>query len=172
MGMDVYGIAPTSEKGEYFRNNVWYWRPLWDYVTEIAPDLTEGVNGHYNDGDGIRDAEGARTLGQTLLISLSNGTAREYIAERNKAMSELPMEECRLCDSTGIRSDEVGVEHGMVDKILDEDKASIFGRTIGWCNGCDGAGQKLPFETHYPLDEDNIREFATFLIDSGGFEIC
>jgi hypothetical protein len=28
MGMDVYGKEPKSDKGEYFRNNVWWWRPL------------------------------------------------------------------------------------------------------------------------------------------------
>ena len=27
MGMDVYGLEPRKEKGEYFRNNVWWWRP-------------------------------------------------------------------------------------------------------------------------------------------------
>ena len=35
MGMDVYGIAPEKEWGEYFRSNVWWWRPLWDYTAEI-----------------------------------------------------------------------------------------------------------------------------------------
>ncbi|QOR55575.1 MAG: hypothetical protein UMS36scaffold28_65 [Phage 59_13] len=29
MGMDVYGVKPKSKQGEYFRNNVWSWRPLW-----------------------------------------------------------------------------------------------------------------------------------------------
>ena len=32
MGMDVYGENPKNEKGEYFRNNVWWWRPLGDFV--------------------------------------------------------------------------------------------------------------------------------------------
>ena len=35
MGMDVFGLAPKEEKGEYFRNNVWWWRPLWDFVAQI-----------------------------------------------------------------------------------------------------------------------------------------
>jgi len=52
MGMDVYGIAPIAEVGKYFRNNIWWWHPLWNYVQEVAPHLTEGVNGHFNDGDG------------------------------------------------------------------------------------------------------------------------
>ena len=27
MGMDVYGRNRCSKEGEYFRNNVWWWRP-------------------------------------------------------------------------------------------------------------------------------------------------
>ena len=39
--------------GIYFRNNVWYWRPLWQYVTVSCDDiLTEKdmERGDYNDG--------------------------------------------------------------------------------------------------------------------------
>ncbi len=25
--------------GAYFRNNVWWWRPLWNYVTELCDDI-------------------------------------------------------------------------------------------------------------------------------------
>jgi tRNA(Phe) wybutosine-synthesizing methylase Tyw3 len=28
MGFDLYGRAPTSDAGKYFRNNIWWWRPL------------------------------------------------------------------------------------------------------------------------------------------------
>ena len=28
------------------------------------------------------------------------------------------------------------------------------------------------FNKHYPFDVDNVKEFAEFCIDSGGFEIC
>ena len=69
MGMDVYGLNPQlkSEKPEidfsnateeqrteyfeamdtfeqqnpgfYFRNNVWWWRPLWDYVCTVCDSV-------------------------------------------------------------------------------------------------------------------------------------
>ena len=39
MGMDMYGRKPTGERGEYFRNNVWWWHPLADYCIMIAPDI-------------------------------------------------------------------------------------------------------------------------------------
>lgn len=51
MGMDVIGQSPVSERGEYFRNNVWWWHPLWEYCERLAPDLIPSDNlGHYNDG--------------------------------------------------------------------------------------------------------------------------
>ena len=54
MGMDVYGRNPTTKQGEYFRNNVWWWHPLADYCTSVAPDITAQCNSwHHNDGDGL-----------------------------------------------------------------------------------------------------------------------
>lgn len=171
MGMDVYGKAPKSDKGEYFRNNVWWWRPLWDYVNTVAPSLVDGVSGHYNDGDGL-DGEGAERLSQILMISLSDGTCEAYEKQYRKELSELPNETCEQCDGTGIRTDNVGKEHGMDVKALSDDLASVLGRTTGWCNGCDGQGWKPNWATHYPFSQDNVREFAEFLAESGGFSIC
>ena len=55
MGMDVIGKKPKAEVGQYFRNNVWWWHPLWEYVCEVPPALANRVRyGHSNDGDGLR----------------------------------------------------------------------------------------------------------------------
>ena len=54
MGMDVYGNKPKNKDGEYFRNNVWWWRPLWDYCLDNYPSIAGKVeHGHSNDGDGL-----------------------------------------------------------------------------------------------------------------------
>lgn len=169
--MDVYGKAPKSERGEYFRNNVWWWRPLWDYCEHVAPELVGGVSGHTNDGDGL-NAEGAEQLSQILMITLSDGTCEAYETGYRKEIAELPHETCDLCVGTGIRSDKIGIEQGMPTKELDEAQASILGRTHGWCNKCNGNGWVEHWATHYPFSKDNVREFAEFLADSGGFEIC
>ena len=53
MGFDLIGIKAKSEKGEYFRNNVWYWRPLWSYICNECDDILtikEAEGGSYNDG--------------------------------------------------------------------------------------------------------------------------
>ena len=41
MGMDLSGFNPKSEKGDYFRNNCWWWRPLWDFVCDNVDVITD-----------------------------------------------------------------------------------------------------------------------------------
>lgn len=36
MGMDVYGVAPTSDKGEYFRASIWAWCPIHQLICEVS----------------------------------------------------------------------------------------------------------------------------------------
>lgn len=173
MGMDVYGLDSSNDAGEYFRANVWYWRPLWDYCCEMHPDLV-GDNpelGHYNDGYGLDD-DGAMALGNSLLADITiHGTAQAYIDRRNAHLASLPRLDCEWCNGTGIRTDEVGVEMGMPEKPLDEAAVVVLGRTHGWCNGCSGEGKKNDWETEYSLDLETLTEFAYFLVACGGFAI-
>ena len=69
--------------GTYFRNNCWWWRPLWDYCHFIAPDLISEelwADGHNNSGSGL-DHLGAKELGQRLIKTLDDGYADTYIKE-------------------------------------------------------------------------------------------
>lgn len=170
MGMDVFGRKPVSERGEYFRNNVWWWRPLWSYCCDVAPELCDTVSGHYNDGDGL-DENGAKALSEILFREINNGNTAVYEAGYNKALSELPRHSCNFCDGTGIRTDKVGQEMGMPSRELSSDVAIIVGRTHGYCNGCNGEGLVDDWGTSYPFSVDNVKEFAEFLAESGGFNI-
>lgn len=158
MGMDVYGKKPTSGVGEYFRNNVWWWRPLADYILNFHPDIAKGCQyWHTNDGDGL-NATDAKKLGEALLLDIQTGVAQARLDQREALLRDLPMEKCELCNGTGVRTDAIGVSLGM-----DKEKR---------CNGCDSTGQKEPFARQYPASIENIQEFADFAIASGGFEIC
>ena len=60
MGFDVYGIEPKNKDGEYFRNTVWWWRPLWDYINEVTADVIsedQYSNGHTNSGEVITSTQ-------------------------------------------------------------------------------------------------------------------
>lgn len=158
MGMDVYGKAPTSEEGRYFRNNVWWWRPLAEYIVEKHPAIASGcTRWQSNDGDGL-NAEDAVTLADALSADLSCGLVATYEAERTVELAALPRETCTICDGTGTRTDEIGVTLGYAAR--------------GTCNGCDGIGDREPWAAAYPFNIENVAEFAKFARASGGFAIC
>jgi hypothetical protein len=172
MGMDVYGKEPKSETGEYFRRNVWGWRPLWQYVETLHPEIAGLVKyPQSNDGDGLDNADSIK-LAALLTVDLNSGETDKYIRSRNHYLSQLEREACKQCHGVGIRTDDIAVEMGMPDKELSPEMAILTGRTHGWCNGCDGEGKVDSFETWYSLDRNDIKQFAEFLTDCGGFEIC
>lgn len=51
MGFDVFGMHSKSRRGEYFCNDIWSWRRLWDFCCYVAcfGDEVRGV-GHSNSG--------------------------------------------------------------------------------------------------------------------------
>lgn len=151
MGMDVYGKMPKSSTGEYFRNSVWWWKPLWDYVCRnIKLPETVIVGGHFNDGESVDD-ETATAIGKKLLELIDSGHTAEHENARQMVMESLPDELCDVCNGTGRRED-------------------VYVKGI--CNACNGDGTKRPFDTMYKFDVDNVRHFANFCLESGGFEIC
>lgn len=172
MGMDVYGKNPTSEVGEYYRQSIWGWHPLWHYVETYHERYGSQVKyGHSNDGDGL-DAENASQLSLAIKQDLITGMAQKRLDEWNAELDKVPNETCDLCKGTGIRKDKIGKEAGQHKKELSAEQSEKLGRRIGWCNGCDGVGNKEPMMKWYRTSLDDLREFADFLADSGGFEIC
>jgi hypothetical protein len=195
MGMDVFGVEPKNEKGAYFRNNVWWWRPLWEYCEYVAPELTCLVeHGYSNDGDGL-DAEDAKELAKALRKALRDGSAKVYEETRNEWLDSLPIRPCVHCQATGKRTWYTNPHGNHESKAsLSYDMMEAFGNEIastgqlptytvvekpeGWteetkeCNGCGGTGGQQPMAKSYPFDLKNVREFATFLANCGGFQIC
>ena len=183
MGMDVYGENPktigqeptrpetknydsdewsvywekqnqyqSDNKGIYFRNNVWSWRPLWDYVCQACDDvLTEEdcTSGHHNDGHLITEAQ-CEVIARRLKFALDNGLVKEYMDNRQTRLDSLPLETCKHCEGSGQRDDE---------------------HVQGECNGCEGVGEIKSYDTHYPFSVENVEEFTSFVIGSGGFRI-
>jgi hypothetical protein len=56
--MDVFGRNPDSEAGQYFRANVWSWRPIHALVVELCSDLLDEATltgMAFNGGAGAQD---------------------------------------------------------------------------------------------------------------------
>jgi len=164
-----------ANPGYYFRNNVWWWRPLWNYCWYIAEELLEKNlrlkkyetdedgetnfekyewktatydDGHGNSGVGL-DEDRAKELGEILMSTVADGSALQYQVDYMQMIEDLPLEICGYCN---------GNNRGH-NKMKD-------------CKTCGGTGKVKSFNTHYPFDVDNVEEFAKFCIESGGFEIC
>jgi len=172
MGMDVIGLNASTERGSYFRNNVWSWRPLAKFVQETYPDIARKCEyWDSNDGDGLDETDSI-ILGKMILNDIADGTVARWKADYDYALSLLERENCNLCETTGIRKDDIAVEMGMPTKELPEEVKILTGRTHGWCNGCNGIGTKENWFQSYPFHVENVKEFAEFLLDCGGFQIC
>lgn len=155
MGFDVYGKRPISQEGEYFRNNVWYWRPLWKFVCESCNDfltIKDFQKGESNSDLVIAKVK-AEKIAKRLKYLLKIGAVKRYEEEYKKKVDNMPDVACNLCKGTGTRND----------------KYTLFKDTL--CNTCKGTGKVKPFATYYPFEEDNVREFAKFCANSGGFSI-
>ena len=137
--------------GYYFRNNCWWWRPLWNYCYHIADDIISEElyeSGHSNSGAGLND-KGAKLLGNRLLQQIREGKTMEYQASYQQYLDDLPDDVCSRCN---------GNNRGH-NKMKD-------------CKMCNGTGKTTNFNKSYPFDIDNVKEFAKFCLQSGGFKIC
>jgi hypothetical protein len=156
MGFDVYG----KRKETYFRNSVWYWKPLWNYVaTTCNLSDTDAEAGLYNGGYAI-SKDKADMIAETLFKELKANRTQTYDLKYKKRINNLPYATCKLCNGTGVRDDTY---------------------LKGDCNACNTErtrlegipiGKELQWEASYPFEVDNVKEFAEFCKESGGFKIC
>lgn len=159
MGMDVSGRNPTTEAGSYFRNNVWWWHPLADYIAIVAPQLAAKCKyWHSNDGDGLGKRD-SLALAVLLRDQVSSGRCKVYAEEYAAKLAALPRQTCEQCNGTGTRPG--GLEQFGAEWV----------KSCNGCNGCKGTGTKEHWDSHYPFSVENVEEFSTFLEGSGGFRI-
>jgi hypothetical protein len=161
MGMDVLGIKPTTKEGEYFRNNVWSWRPLAIYIKFVAPEklFNKCRNWQSNDGDGL-DAVDSILLANVLQAEIDSGNTGKYQITYTSGLEQLPKEECPICQGTGTR------KHPPMCGAGDPKTTGIK------CNACDGEGFREPWAKAYAFSTENVQDFVTFLRGCGGFKIC
>lgn len=150
MGFDIYGVSPKSEKGTYFRNSDWWWKPLATFILESCDVPEEEAElWYYNDGQMV-SAQTATHIADRLDMLLKSGEVKEYQQERNEWIESLPDEECDWCNGTGHRND------------LNMNQT---------CSRCQGKGIARPYITVYPFSVENVQNFMEFCRESGGFHI-
>lgn len=151
--------------GVYFRANVWYWRPIAQFLINTMDFLDDkdcdGLS--YNDGHTIDDKK-AKQIAKRIFDLDDIGAIEEWVHNEKVKILMLDNEDCEICYATGVREIEPMLGH--LEKV---EKNGITGYK---CNACDGEGTKKPFISNYPYSRDVIIEFGIFAKESGGFQIC
>jgi len=155
--MDVFGKKPMTEKGSYFRANVWSWRPIHALIA-----IADARNG------------GRLVPKETMRLMCSNDGAGLKSQKACNALADaLERLLARPCLIT---------EHGL--EIAEEDgQRYIYFPVAGSPLLSDGEGRLYTPEdakkkgiktlrSAYETSFDHVREFIAFLRSCGGFEVC
>jgi len=159
MGMDVIGRKPKTEKGAYFRANVWSWRPIHALIAiadarnggRLVPEETMRLMCS-NDGAGLKSQKTCNALADALERLLARPClitehGLDILEEDGERVIRFPRNSSpTMCDKGGRFWSPEDVKAG---KVRQEDLRS-------------------PYDTSF----DHVREFVTFLRNCGGFEVC
>lgn len=197
MGFDIYGLAPKLKKeeptldwdkatnqdknnyfeerqkwerenpGSYFRNNVWWWRPLADLILEKCSDLIshEQANDIHNNS-GRRFSKGTSiAIANRLQSLIDSGFIDEYkkdvdarikIAKTHNEKIEKKLEDLRVV-ITKLRPNQ---------NLVPNDYPFPYNKRWEEIHNQKDWGES------YPFDKENVIKFIKFSRASGGFEIC
>ena len=83
MGFDLYSLGNhKNANGEYFRNNVWWWRRLADFVCEHTGVIKEENKPEWQSNGGHEvSEEQAVQIAKQLKALIKNGTVSKVIKE-------------------------------------------------------------------------------------------
>jgi len=155
----------TSQSGTYFRNNVWWWRPLADYVLRYTKVIPENEHEHwgYNDCYEVSQ-ENAEMISQQLDHLVKSGHCKTYADqfEKNRKIIEKHNDKIekqldKFCKEV---EKKLGKSNLAPNEFPTEDKKK-------W----DKIYDKKNFNGNYPFSVDNVKEFSEFCKNSCGFSI-
>jgi len=159
----------NTNKGVYFRNNVWWWRRLADYIMEHTKcvDKDDFDKWHENGGHEV-DEETAIQIANQLEYLLNTGHATKYKQEID--------EEIKKAEEHNSKVEKMLSELRLeVAKIVGKEKAEHMAPrdypeplNKKWWE----ITNQTDYKANYPFSIDNVKEFIEFARNSGGFRIC
>ena len=165
MGFDLSGLNPKNETGEYFRNNVWWWRPLAQYVLDETKVILEGdqEKWHYNDCYEV-SKEDAEQIAKQLDHLMKKGhtksfedkweTYRKKLEKHNEKVEKELEKHVKKVQKKLNNSN-------LVPKDSPEEDKKIWNKIY----------EKRKSDASYPFSVENVKEFSEFCKNSGGFTI-
>ena len=166
MGFDLYGQNKNSPTGEYFRNNVWWWRRLADYVLEHTKCIDEKdfEKWQHNDGHEV-DEETAIQIANQLEYLISTGKVQEYEKETKEMISRAEKKN-KIVQEKFDKLHDRAIEETKNKHIIPRDYPENL--KAEWSNLWD----EMDRNENYPFSIDNVKEFISFCRESKGFRIC
>jgi len=199
MGFDIYGLNPKlkgkrpkidwdkkptkaeadqyfkdvekfekENPGYYFRNNVWWWRPLADFVLWLADKeftTDKDREGWHNNGGYRVDEKKAKFIAELLEASIDEGIAKRMEDENKRKMKKAKLHNL-----------EVAKKHDELQKIVKErtgkDNLVPADYPEPFNSQWNDIQKMTDYGAHYPFSVENVKDFAKFCRESGGFEIC
>lgn len=157
----------NNNPGSYFRNNVWWWRPLWQFTCEHCEDIlsVEDMNGgSFNDGHIITEDK-AIAIAERLKEALEQPETQIYLDNHMKAM-EKAKKHNEMIEQEKKALDEIAVAITGDKDIAPNDYPKDLKKKF------DELMDQRDWASSYPISRENIKNFAIFAEQSGGFSIC
>ena len=152
--------------GHYFRNNVWWWRPLAQYVLVLmGNEFTEDEvkSWHHNDGFEVSE-ERAKKISNRLEQELNTGRVAERVRYHEIEVKEA-QEKNKVVEAKRSELEKI-VEQKTGKKLPPVKYPEPFKQQ--W----EDIQSQYLWEASYPFSEDNVISFMNFCKESGGFKIC
>ena len=167
MGFDLYSLGNhKTEKGEYFRNNVWWWRRLADFVCEQTGVIAETDKEHWQSNSGHEvDEQTAKQIAKQLKALIKDGTVSKAIIEVEKEMEKAEKNNKFVDRCHEMLRAKVEKETGMTN-LAPADYRGDDHDTWDWIQS------KYSYGSSYPFTMENVQEFIEFCEQSNGFRIC
>ena len=167
MGFDLYSLGNhKNENGEYFRNNVWWWRRLADFVCEHTGVIEEKNKPEWQSNGGHEvDEEQALQIAKQLKALIKDGTVSKAIREVEEETKKADENNKFVDECHKMLRDKVERETGK-SNLAPADYPEKDHDTWSWIQS------KYSYGSSYPFTMENVEQFIKFCEDSRGFRIC
>ena len=153
--------------GHYFRNNVWWWSPLANYVLQLmGNEFTEDekASWHHNDGFEVSE-EQAHKIADRLRQELKTNRVKT-VEEFYKIKMKKAEEENKIVGQKHEELRKIVAEKTGKDNLVPRDYPEPFNSQ--W----NDIQKQFNYDSSYPFSEENVINFMRFCRESGGFQIC
>tara|TARA_A100001391_G_scaffold153257_1_gene111031 strand:+ start:224 stop:727 length:504 start_codon:yes stop_codon:yes gene_type:complete len=167
MGFDLYSLGNhKNENGEYFRNSVWGWRRLADFVCQKTGCVLEEDKQHWQHNNGHEvDEENAMQIAKQLKALIKDGTVSKVIKEVEEETEKAEKNNKFVNILHEMLREKVEKETGKKG-LAPRDYPKEDHDTWDWIQ------DKYSYGSSYPFTMENVEEFIKFCEDSRGFRIC